>query len=192
MGRVCGYMGVDVDDIELRIVDHGNRVHLVNESSDAIGGTAGTFQQGYSRYKIALDRDQLTQQDALIGTMAHELAHVRLLGGDLLSGDEFDNELVTDLTTVHLGLGLFLANSPRDWMSGYTHWPESHLRKPEYMNGPMYGWALALLAHFRSEPQPTWTEHLSRHAKGEVERGIRYLEETRDSSYLPRRRELLN
>jgi len=112
MGRVCGYMGVDVDDIELRIVDHGNRVHLVNESGDAIGGTAGTFQQGYSRYKIALDRDQLTQQDDLIGTMARELAHVRLLGGGLLSGDEFDNELVTDLTTVHLGLGLFLANSP--------------------------------------------------------------------------------
>lgn len=192
MARVCGYMGVDPGDIDLRIVDHGNRLHLVNESGEALGGAAGTFEHGHSRFKVTVDRDEPSRQDDLIGTMAHELAHVRLLGGGLLTGSEFDHELVTDLTTVHFGLGLFLANSPRDWMSGYTQWPESRLRKPEYMNRPMFGWSLALLAHFRSESRPPWLEHLSRHARAEVERGLRYLDETRDSSYLPRGGELLN
>lgn len=192
MVRVCGYMGVDPDEVDLRIVDHGNRLHLVNERGEALGGAAGTFQRGHSRFKVTVDRDELSRQDDLIGTMAHELAHVRLLGEGRLDGSEFDNELVTDLTTVHLGLGLFLANSPRDWMSGYTQWPDSALRKPEYMNRPMFGWALALLAHFRNETKPAWLEHLSRHARAEVERGLRYLDETRDSSYLPRSGELLN
>lgn len=192
MARVCDYMDVNPRDLELKIVDHGTRLHLVNESGLAIGGTAGSFQQGSYRHKITLDREQLNDKLDLIGTMAHELAHVRLLGEHRLEGNEFDNELVTDLTTIHLGLGIFLANSPRDWMSGYTQWPGSHLRKPEYMNRPMYGWALALLAHFRNETKPSWLEHLSKHARAEVERGMRYLEETRDSSYLPRKGELLN
>ncbi|MDP1827545.1 MAG: hypothetical protein Q8L48_30015 [Archangium sp.] len=77
-------------------------------------------------------------------------------------------------------------------MSGYTEWPRSHLKKPEYMNRPMYGWALALLAHFRNESKPKWAKHLSRFARMEVEQGLRYLEATRDSSYLPREGELLN
>lgn len=192
MARVCGYMGVEPDDVELRVVDHGNRLHLVNDGGDALGGTAGTFRQGASRFQVTIDREELSRRDDLIGTMAHELAHARLLGGGLLTGSEFDNELVTDLTTLHLGLGVFLANSPRDWMSGYTNWPDSHLLKPEYMNRPMFGWALALLARFRNESRPAWFEHLDRHTRGEVEQGLRYLDETHDSSYLPRSRELLN
>jgi hypothetical protein len=56
----------------------------------------------------------------------------------------------------------------------------------------MFGWALALLAHFRDEPKPKWAKHLSRFARLEVEQGLRYLEGTRDSSYLPRGGELLN
>lgn len=77
-------------------------------------------------------------------------------------------------------------------MSGYTHWPESRLRKPEYMNRPMFGWALALLAHFRNESKPEWAKHLSRYARLELDQGIRYLERTHDSSYLPQHGALLN
>ncbi|MEO0359296.1 MAG: proton-conducting transporter membrane subunit, partial [Pseudomonadota bacterium] len=31
------------------------------------------------------------------------------------TGDEFDNELLTDLTVVFHGLGIFLGNGPRNW-----------------------------------------------------------------------------
>jgi hypothetical protein len=192
MGRVCSYMGVDETSIQLKFMENENRLGLVNESGEALPDAAGTFQGGLRKHVITLDRAEFTDSENLIGTMAHELAHVRLLGEGRLSGDVFDNELLTDLTTVHFGLGLFLANSPRDWMSGYTQWPGSHLKKPEYMNRPMYGWALALLAHFRDESKPKWTKHLSRVARLEVEEGLRYLEATRDSSYLPRGGELLN
>lgn len=117
--------------------------------------------------------------------MAHELAHVRLLGEGRVKPTVFDNELLTDLTTVHFGLGLFLANSPRDWMSQYTTWPGSELKKPEYMSQPMYGWALALLAWFRREKKPAWARHLSSAARRELTEGLRYLEATGDSAFKP-------
>jgi hypothetical protein len=192
MDRVCVFMGVHPRSVELEFVEKANRLHLVNESGEALPGAAGTFQGGERKHRITLDRSEFSNSPDLIGTMAHELAHVRLLGEGRLDGSVFDNELLTDLTTVHFGMGLFLANSPRDWMSGYTQWPGSRLSKPEYMNRPMYGWALALLAHFREEPKPSWAEHLSRFARLELEQGTRYLEATRDSSYLPRGGELLN
>ena len=192
MDRVCDYMDVNPRSIELRFEENANRLQLVNESGEALPDAAGTFQGGHRQHRITLKRSEFSNANDLIGTMAHELAHVRLLGEGRLDGSVFDNELLTDLTTVHFGLGLFLANSPRDWMSGYTHWPESRLRKPEYMNRPMYGWALALLAHFRDEPKPAWAQHLSRYARLELDQGIRYLTKTRDSSYLPREGQLLN
>lgn len=192
MDRVCDYMDVNPRAIDLVFVQSADRLHLVNESGEALPGAAGTFQGGHRKHRISLDRAEFSSTPDLIGTMAHELAHVRLLGEGRLDGSVFDNELLTDLTTVHFGMGLFLANSPRDWMSGYTRWPQSHLNKPEYMNRPMYGWALALLAHFRGEKKPAWAEHLSRHARRELAEGQRYLSATSDSSYLPERRELLN
>jgi hypothetical protein len=192
MDRVCDYMDVNPRAIELQFVQNANALRLINESGEAIPDAAGTFQAGFRKHRISLDRSEFNNANDLIGTMAHELAHVRLLGEGRLDGSAFDNELLTDLTTVHFGLGLFLANSPRDWMSGYTNWPESHLLKPEYMNRPMYGWALALLAHFRNEARPDWSKFLSRWARLELDQGIRYLASTRDSSYLPRNGELLN
>lgn len=43
-----------------------------------------------------------------------------------------------------------------------------------------------------SETKPSWAKFLSRFARLELDQGIRYLRQTRDSSYLPRAGELLN
>jgi hypothetical protein len=99
----------------------------------------------------------------------------------------FDNELLTDLTVVHFGLGIFLANTPRHWDSLYSKWPDTNLRKPEYMTPPMFGWALAHLAWFRGEGKPAWAKHLAWGARTNLKQGLRYLPEAGDSSYRPAR-----
>ena len=71
----------------------------------------------------------------------------------------YDNELLTDLMTVFKGLGIFLANSPRHWDGNYTLWPGTDQRRPEYMTGAMFGYALALLwlfflAAINDRPRP--------------------------------------
>lgn len=182
---VCMYMGVNRRAVDVEYVDKAPTMHLVNEDGLAVGRTAGTFQSGHRIHRLTIDRSEFANVEGLIGTMAHELAHVRLLGEERLDPTVFDNELVTDLTTVHLGMGLFLANGPRDWMSGYTHWPETTQKKPEYMNQPMYGWALTLLAHFRRETDPEWAKHLTYWPRREMAQGQRFLQKTRQSTYLP-------
>ena len=118
MDRVCLYMGVSRGAIKLEFVDDVTGMNFVNEAGLAIGEAAGTFESSGGRtHKVKIDRSEFKDVEGLVGTMAHELAHVRLLGEGRIESHVFDNELLTDLTTVHFGLGIFLANGPRDWMT---------------------------------------------------------------------------
>jgi len=119
LDKVCGYMDVDPLEVDLEFFK-GDSPLCVNESGDYIPTAAGTYQGGGATSHIRLAETELDDQWQLAGTIAHELAHVRLMGERRVSGREYDNELLTDLTVVFFGLGIFLANSPRNWDSAYT------------------------------------------------------------------------
>jgi hypothetical protein len=183
--RVCDYMDVSPSLIDLRFHSTPRKLWLVNEAGKYLPHAAGTYEEGDERFVIRLDSDGLHDAMALVGTVAHELAHVRLLGEGRLSRDAFDNELLTDLTVVFLGLGIFLANTPRVWESQFSTWPDCDLVKPEYMTPPMFGHALAHLAWFRGERKPAWARHLNSSARANLKQGLRYLWETQDSAFYP-------
>ncbi len=186
LDRVCRYMDVSPDDVELQFTDQAGKVWLVNDSVQYLpSGFAGLYSQDSDGTVIKIDGASLDNLVGLVGTMAHELAHVRLLGENRISSDVFDNELLTDLTTVHFGFGIFKANSPRSWQSTMTTWPGTELRKPEYMSAPMYAWALAHLAIFRDERKPAWARYLSPGARANLKQAIKYLATTGDSKYKP-------
>ena len=135
LDRVCEYMGVAPESIELDLFHDVQRVPLIDEAGNAIGLTAaGTYSEGEEKWIVRINTEDLHEPISIVGTMAHELAHVRLMGEARVSGDEFDNELLTDLTTVFHGLGIFLANHPRAWPSEMTYWPGTQLKRPEYMS----------------------------------------------------------
>lgn len=187
LDRVCDYMDVIPDLVELKFLSDPGDLWLVNESGKALPHTAGSYEEGPRKFIIRIARSELDDTMGLVGTIAHELAHVRLLGENRIRSDEYDNELLTDLTVVFFGLGIFLANTPRNWDSQYTEWPDTDLRKPEYMTPPMFGWALAHLAWFRGEDRPMWARHLNSGARANLKQGIRYLTATSDSTYRPAR-----
>jgi hypothetical protein len=187
LDRVCDYMDVVPNLVALKLVENAGNLWLVNGSGQYLPGAAGTYSEGKRKYVITLDKAGLGDPMGLVGTVAHELAHVRLLGEGRLMREEYDNELLTDLTTVHFGLGIFLANTPRNWDSQYTKWPGTDLKKPEYMTPPMFGYALAHLAWFRGEKKPDWGRHLHWNARGEFRQALRFLHEVGDSGYKPRR-----
>lgn len=187
LDRVCGYMDVDPDRVDLELKNELRRnLDLVDGDGQALAaGAAGTYSERPFRSLIRIDVEELADPMNVVGTLAHELAHVRLLGEGRLDGEEFDNELLTDLTVVHFGLGVFLANSPRDWRSADSTWPGTTFRRPEYLSPPMFGWALAHLAWFRGEDRPDWARHLSGGARTNLREGLRYLITIGDSSYRP-------
>lgn len=185
--RVCGYMDVDPEELEIKFLADNTRVWLVNDSGQYLPQAAGLYQETAKSFVISICRSELLDPMGLVGTIAHELAHVRLLGERRLRGHEYDNELTTDLTTVFFGLGIFLANLPRNWDSQYRKWPGTGLNKPEYMTPPMFGYALAHLAWFRGEQEPAWAQHLKGDSKVYFKQSVRFLFKTHDSTFKPRK-----
>jgi hypothetical protein len=187
LNRVCRYMDADPARVELNLFDNAQQVYLVNERGDYLPNEAGLYDENEEdgRIVIHLSTTELHEPLALVGTMAHELAHLRLLGERRIDGDIFDNELLTDLTVVFHGLGIFMANSPRAWPSQFSIWPDTDMRRPEYMTQPMFGYALAHAAWLRGERKPAWAAHLRMDARCSFKQGLRYLWETGDSRFRP-------
>jgi hypothetical protein len=92
---------------------------------------------------------------------------------------------LTDLTAVFHGFGIFLGNSPRNWDSQYSNRPGTTSKRPEYMTLPMFAYALAHTAWFRGYAKPVWYPFLSFELKACFKQGIRYLMETKDSTFTP-------
>jgi len=181
--RVCDYMEVDRSRVVLDLMTGGDKTLLVNEEGHHIAGVGGTYEDAGGYAAIHLDVSELDDPIRVVGTLAHELAHHRLMGEQRVSGEEFDNELLTDLTTVVLGLGLFLARSPRNWRSQYFKWEATDFNRTEYMSPPMFGHALAHLAWFENDRRPHWIRHLPYEARHSLKESIRYLFETGDSTF---------
>jgi hypothetical protein len=185
LDRVCRYMDVDPALVEIEFFTDRNSVWLVNDRGHYIPHNAGLYEEQSHKTVIHIETEQLADPMTLVGTIAHELAHFRLLGERRITNDVFDNELLTDLTVVFYGLGIFLANVPRAWQSDFTTWPGTDATRPEYMTQAMFGHALAHAAWFRKEQKPEWKRHLRLDARASFKQGLRYLWETGDSKFMP-------
>lgn len=184
--QVCEYMEVEPNEVKLEFIDKKpSSLGLINDAGQIIPDAAGTYQREMFHHLIRIDRAGFHHPMALVGTIAHELAHARLLGEGRIDAHVYDHELTTDLTVVHFGMGIFLANTPRVFSSQFSRWPRTDLIKPEYMTDPMFGWALALMAWFRGEDQPPWRKHLRSGPKANLDQGIRFLKHWGHSDYAP-------
>jgi hypothetical protein len=183
--RVCKYMGVEPDSVDIEFYnDKSPRALGFGGSGDF---AAGTWQarDSWQKNLVRIERSILDRPADIVGTMAHELAHQRLLGEVRADNDSFDNELLTDLTAVFFGFGVFLANNPRLSTGELGYWPGTKLYRPEYLSEPMLGYALAHIAWFRDEPWPAWAKALRWTPRAVFKQGLRYLQETGDSTFKP-------
>ena len=104
---------MDDGEPELRAV---SQMHAIVPET---GRAMGTFQgvddgAGGWLAEIVASRQQLGDEAGLVATLAHEVAHYWLCGtGRAMPGGEDCHELLTDLTAVFLGFGIFLGNSAR-------------------------------------------------------------------------------
>ena len=183
--RVCQYMNVSRDSVELEIFVERK---WQTRNMLGMGMAAGTWSGADEPWKkgvIRLEKSTLDRPSDLVGTMAHELSHQLLLGEGRISNDAFDNELLTDLTAVFHGFGVFLANNPHKSTGQLSRWPGTSLYMPEYLSEPMFGYALAHIAWHRDEAWPAWAKHLSWVPRAVFKQGLRFLQKTGDSRFPP-------
>ena len=172
--RMCGYMSVEPAKVSLEIVE-----------DTQMPGAAGLYEQR-KRSIIRVARSQLADPMCLLATLCHELAHELLLGGGLLTTQVGDHEWITDLLPVFLGTGIFLANSTIGDSSGSSGtWTWWSISRQGYLPSRIFGYAFALFAFVRDEPNPPWSEHLRLDARAALQGGLRYLHKTGDSLFHP-------
>ncbi|MFF2073184.1 hypothetical protein ACFVXG_00325 [Kitasatospora sp. NPDC058162] len=176
IARLCGYLEVAPDRLTVEIEpDDGEQAMVdglrLNHSSRS---AAGHYRRENGRPVIAVAQRQAARPVALVATVAHELGHVRLLDEQRISRGRRDHEPLTDLLTVHFGLGVFTANSAFNFSRNERGWSYSRLG---YLTERMLGYALACYAHRRGETKPAWSRHLTTNPRAHLKQGLRYLGE---------------
>jgi hypothetical protein len=180
--RVCGYMGVDPGPLELAF--YTEKVLVSPDGCYSHHGAAGLYEDSDWGSRISIETSNLADPVVLVATMAHELGHLLLRGQGRMSAGDADEEKLTDLVTVYLGLGVFTANSHIRSHASHEGLTESwSIRRVGYLGQPMIGYALALFARLRGEDDPPWAAHLCADVRSPFKKGLRYLCKTGDSLF---------
>ena len=171
LGRICQYMGADSGRFELSLF-----------SEDEQPNALGLYQKEEGdRPRIWLKETLLPDQEAVIATLSHEVAHDLLLGAGLVSGDEPDHEHLTDLLPVVLGMGTFHANTAikqDSWNAGnMSYWT---IRRSGYLTASVCGYAMGVIEWLRGSTSPPSVAYLGADAAGAMRSGHRYLLKTAD------------
>jgi len=172
--HLCARMDVRIDAVQIELSDDADiperdpRVPLAMEFK----GAAGHFERRGGKYIVAVRRHQLRRPVPLTATLAHELAHVRLLGERRIDPDRGDQEQLTDLATVFFGLGIFTANAAFDLSQNQLGWQTSQLG---YLGEAMCAYALAYYARLRGEDDPSWAAALDTNPRAYMRSGLRFL-----------------
>ncbi len=182
---VAEQMEVQFNKIQLIIYDESvNSIvkktpgNLLNSTDleDKSKVSAGLYwgRQADGKFHIGLERSKLTQPHIMVASLAHEVAHIKLIGENKI---KVNDEKLTDLTTVILGIGVFNANGAFQKMIGPNTigW-----RKIGYLTQMEWGYALSLLAYVREEKTPSWVDYLTLNIKEYFKQGVRFIENNKE------------
>ena len=157
-------MEVPAEKIQLDFYD--------DELSVITEGTPGGMYWGQGEnglFEISLIQSSLSDPERMVALMAHEIAHIKLLGENRI---EENDEFLTELTCIFFGLGIFNANvafrDERD--PTYYRWSEIG-----YLTQMEWGYSLALFAFLRQEEAPAWIEHLCANVKADYRQAQRFI-----------------
>ena len=187
-------MGVDPGRIALEFFDgsHAKEAARRRLSSSAHHtSNPGRYRRGPDgREVIELDLTHAAGPALLAATIAHELAHARLIGERRYAADEPKNEELTDLATVYLGMGILRANAAVSFTPGVQGWSARPLgalteqallgqgdfdyQTLGYLDEPQFGYALACLCGLRRELAPPWAAHLDPGVRVMLDRSLGY------------------
>jgi hypothetical protein len=182
--RVCQYMDIEPKEVDFQLYskaleDQARR----SKVPEVVGHPKFAYKKQKGKYNLRLEAAQVAKADGLVATVAHELAHVILIGENRLDRARADHEEMADLLTVFYGLGVFTANSAVALAEARNSLYEGgpHLRDG-YMTEEMYGYALALFVYTRGESKPKWASLLNANVRHYFKQGLKYLEKTGDTT----------
>lgn len=176
--RICHFMGADDKRFEIQLFSGEERPDPLREGP----GILGLYDNnGNGVIRIWLSDSLLPDQEAVIATLAHEVAHDLLLGAGLLTGEEPDHEQLTDLLPVALGMGTFHANTAVKQNAyssgGMAYWS---IRRSGYLTAMTCGYAMGVIEWLRGTTNLPSLAYLGKDAAVTLKAGLKYLQKTGD------------
>jgi hypothetical protein len=182
LGILCSHMEINADSIELSFYKERQQIEfseglstVYEKDTELTSGKYIEYEDGSIEIKI--EENLLTNLPSLIATLAHELAHYKLLGEKRIDDND---EVLTELTVLIYGLGIFNANSSvisLDTWSGTTHTGWKVSGGEGYLHYKLHGFALALYANYRGDRKPYWLGSLAKDVLKIYHRSMRYIVE---------------
>lgn len=151
--------------------DYGFRMWTTPDESSKEQLTAGLYfgKNEAGKFDVFIEKKNLKDPEKLVATIAHEFAHIKLLGEKRVS---FNDESLTDLATVVFGIGVFNANCAFREIRNFDSWGHNTLG---YLKQREWGYALALYAYFRQENNSAWINYLTPNIRSDLKKSAAFI-----------------
>lgn len=140
-------------------------------------GPAGTYHHTFEgtqkTFHINIGQSYLKYHDLTTAILTHELAHVKLIGGDYISRNAPHMEPLTDLTCMYFGYGILLANTCITTRDHHVHLG--------YLPNTIISYTNALLCYITEYDPAKVIAHLNGNTRKLFQQDYNYLITTNDT-----------
>jgi hypothetical protein len=143
--RLLAYAGLEAQRLEIEIYGDATRDPHVVLDQQAESAAAWFMDIAEGVYRFGVRETELRDEQALVGTLGHEVAHAYRAHHGLQVVSRDVEELLTDLTTVYLGFGVFTLESSFRFKTGHLDASGQRLLYERQLGGYLRPGELAFL-----------------------------------------------
>jgi tetratricopeptide (TPR) repeat protein len=178
--QLCKYWDLNPNEIIVKFFDDFKSKQWTEwvRPQSKFNEPSGLYSQIYTtdekRFSIQLAKSNLEHPQLLIAVIAHELAHVKLLGGNYINRNDADMEPLTDLASIFFGFGVFVANSVQ---TTDIYW----ISRSGYLPSQLISYANALICYITKCDIKNYESVLNRNTIDLFKKDFEFLNNTHDT-----------
>lgn len=157
--QLCSIWKVNPEEIHISIFDDVMSKQWSNLAPSGGGRQSmGTYYREYSSQRqghiVRIARSIFDDPQLLTAVVAHELAHVKLLGEKYVRINDPDMEYFTDMATIYSGFGIFIANTCEHRGNGW-------MGRIGYLSNAVISYANALICYVTGHDAANYRDYFN-------------------------------
>lgn len=178
--QLCKYWDLNPNEITVKFFDDFKSKQWTEwvRPQNKFTEPGGVYNQVYTtdekRFVIQLAKSNLNHSQLLVSVIAHELAHVKLLGGNYINANDPDMEPLTDLASIFFGFGVFVANSVQ---TTDIYW----ISRSGYLPNQLISYANALICYITGCDVKKYVTLLNSNTRDLFQKDFEFLSKTHDT-----------
>ena len=177
--QLCNYWDINPNEIKVKFFDDfASKRWTTWIPHGKWKDPSGFYSQEYTldekRFNIQLAKSNLNNPQLIVSVLTHEIAHVKLLGGNYVNHTDPDMELLTDLACIFFGFGIFVANT---CVTKDTYW----IGRNGYLSNEVISYSNALICYITEKKPTIYLEYLNTNTYALFQQDFAFLTKTNDT-----------